>query len=365
MMPSFRAISRGIALCSLCIALDAGAATVARKPSYSNQPFTLSNGKVPPGFLGVDAAQLVQTLAQTNEPSKQEFETGAAFAVRLQKWRSQSIIGAIALDSPIAFVLPRRAALSSEQLITYDADQRRFTVNERAGTPFGTEWSRSPTQLRKYVASNAFGVKVNVSSLTDSAIVLDYPSISERTISMSVDRAREIRPHIRVALVGVLVGAAVETIEYGDKATVRRPIERITTYSRLNLKSPDLLVFDERTGEVIPFDEVVQSAPPKSIISAPPSPAIATVPPPITTAGVACSNFKSEVALPLEAQREGLEKGQAVIEFTLTASGEVKDIKSISASDQVFAREGIRQIAEFRCAGQGRTVTLTVPLVFR
>jgi len=72
-----------------------------------------------------------------------------------------------------------------------------------------------------------------------------------------------------------------------------------------------------------------------------------------------------DVAYPREAQRQGIEKGEATIQFTLTPNGEVKDIKAIRSTHQIFARNSIRIVSEYKCQGQGREVTVTVPFAYR
>jgi len=113
--------------------------------------------------------------------------------------------------------------------------------------------------------------------------------------------------------------------------------------------------------------------PPAPVAIAPTPPPAAPAPPappaPATmSAGVVCSNYASvmgDVAFPRDAQRQGLERGEATIQFTLTASGEVKDIKAIRSSHQIFARNSVRIVSEYKCQGQGRDVTVTVPFAYK
>jgi len=110
--------------------------------------------------------------------------------------------------------------------------------------------------------------------------------------------------------------------------------------------------------------------PPAPVVIAPaPPPVVAAAPAPVAppapvSAGVVCSNYQSvmgDVAYPREAQRQGIEKGDALIQFTLSPTGEVKDIKVIRASHQIFARNSMRIVGEYKCQGQGREVTVQVP----
>ena len=113
---------------------------------------------------------------------------------------------------------------------------------------------------------------------------------------------------------------------------------------------------------------ITPAPPPPPVVAAPAPPPPAPAPPPTVTAGVACSNYSAvmgEVAYPREAIRQGINKGEALIQFTLTPSGEIKDIKAIRASHPIFARNSMRIVGEYKCAGQGREVTVTVPFGYK
>jgi protein TonB len=115
-----------------------------------------------------------------------------------------------------------------------------------------------------------------------------------------------------------------------------------------------------------PAPVVIAPAPPVPV--APPAPPAPVAPPPTVTAGVACSNYTTvmgEVAYPREAIKLGIERGDALIQFTLTANGEIKDIKALRASNPIFARNSIRLVGEYKCAGQGRDVIVQVPFGYK
>ena len=112
-----------------------------------------------------------------------------------------------------------------------------------------------------------------------------------------------------------------------------------------------------------PAPVTITPAPPPVAAAPAPAPAPATA-----AASVVCSNYATvmgDVAFPRDAQRQGIERGEATIQFTLTASGEVKDIKAIRSSHQIFARNSIRIVSEYKCQGQGRDVTVTVPFAYK
>ena len=101
---------------------------------------------------------------------------------------------------------------------------------------------------------------------------------------------------------------------------------------------------------------------------APPVVAPAPAAPAPVSAAVVCSNYSTkmgEAVFPREAIRQGIDKGEALIQFTLSASGEIKDVKVLNASHPIFARNSVRIVGEYKCAGQGRDVVVKVPFGYK
>jgi len=114
---------------------------------------------------------------------------------------------------------------------------------------------------------------------------------------------------------------------------------------------------------------VTPTPPPAPVAIAPVAPAAAPVPQtgPLS-AGVVCPNHQTvmgEVAFPREAIRQGIEKGEALIEFTVTPSGAIKDAHAVSSSNPIFARNSLRIIGEYRCQGRGQDVVVRVPFSYK
>src|SRR4030095_7818318 len=113
-----------------------------------------------------------------------------------------------------------------------------------------------------------------------------------------------------------------------------------------------------------PAPVTIAPAPPPGGAAAPPAPA----PPAPISAGVVCSNFQTvmgDVAYPRDAQRQGIEKGEALVQFTLSPTGEIKNITVIRASHSIFARKSVQIVGEYKCQGQGREVTVQVPFGYK
>jgi protein TonB len=110
--------------------------------------------------------------------------------------------------------------------------------------------------------------------------------------------------------------------------------------------------------------------PPVAARAAPaaPAPAAPPAPPAPVSASVACSNYSSvmgEAAFPRAARRLGLDQGSAVIQFTLGANGEVKNVRAVRSSHVVFEKASIDLVSQYKCLGQGREVLVQVPFEYR
>ena len=104
-------------------------------------------------------------------------------------------------------------------------------------------------------------------------------------------------------------------------------------------------------------------APPVYAPPAPPAP-VAVAPPSV---GVACPNsqqIRTEIKYPVQARKDGLQ-GEVLIEMTIAANGEVKDVEVKSSSNRAFNSVSIAASRQFKCNGQGRDVRVQVPYSFK
>lgn len=113
-----------------------------------------------------------------------------------------------------------------------------------------------------------------------------------------------------------------------------------------------------------PAPVVIAPAPPPTVAPAPPAPPV----PATVSASVVCSNYQQKMgdaSFPREAARAGLERGEAVIQFTLAANGEVKNVRVLKSSHPIFARAASKIVSEYTCAGQGQDVIVNVPFLYK
>jgi protein TonB len=103
------------------------------------------------------------------------------------------------------------------------------------------------------------------------------------------------------------------------------------------------------------------------ITKAPPGPPTPPAPSP-RSVGVVCPNYKAAIqqslVYPREALLDGIQ-GQVVLTFTVTASGQVKDVAIKSSSNRVFNRAALAAVRQVSCAGQGQDVVgVELPIDF-
>ncbi|MCB4358816.1 energy transducer TonB [Quatrionicoccus australiensis] len=96
----------------------------------------------------------------------------------------------------------------------------------------------------------------------------------------------------------------------------------------------------------------------------PPAPAVPVAPPAVNVA-VACPNFRSVTPqMPAQAERMGL-SGDVVVEFTVAADGNIKDVAIARSSNSVFNPAAAKAVSQYRCVGQGRDVRVKQMISFR
>jgi periplasmic protein TonB len=89
--------------------------------------------------------------------------------------------------------------------------------------------------------------------------------------------------------------------------------------------------------------------------------------PAVRSARVACPNYvevMSSISYPREALKDNLE-GEVVIEFTVTASGQVKDPVIKSSTNRAFNRASLAVVDRLSCQGQGQDVRVQAPIGFK
>ena len=117
---------------------------------------------------------------------------------------------------------------------------------------------------------------------------------------------------------------------------------------------------------------VTRDAPPAPMapVIQPPAPVTKAAPPPAgpRSARVVCPNYvevMSAIVYPRQALLDGTE-GEVLIEFTVTASGEIKNVEIKSSSNRIFNRAALNAVQSgLTCQGQGQEVRVQAPVSFK
>lgn len=128
---------------------------------------------------------------------------------------------------------------------------------------------------------------------------------------------------------------------------------------------PELQIQQQLPPPVIQNTTVV--APPVFAAPTPPAPPAPIAPPAPVSVGIACPNsqqIRADIKYPTQARKDGLQ-GEVLIQATVGANGEIKDVEVISSSNRAFNSISINSVRLFKCNAQGQDVRVQVPFSFK
>ncbi len=128
---------------------------------------------------------------------------------------------------------------------------------------------------------------------------------------------------------------------------------------------PEVQIQQQAPPPVIQNTTVV--APPVFAPPTPPAPPAPIAPPAPVSVGIACPNsqqIRADIKYPTQARKDALQ-GEVLIEATVGANGEIKDVEVISSSNRAFNSVSINSVRQFKCNAQGRDVRVQVPFSFK
>ena len=257
---------------------------VSTQPTPSSSPIptpTSSPTPVPPNVTPFDiqATQLpasyegnsfTAVYARFSAKPKGEFETTAEYRARMPQNEPRAYYAFLADD------LSGTLATGSSVAVTYDADAQQFKVKVflfpplNAAKPDITSVSlattRTRTLIRKYMGSNAFGVKQEISEYeaTADCVFGDRATLGlvgkafsiERTFPMPLEQARIAKNSLRALFIaspypGGPDGAVSYTTNQTSQPTRDGPAEVHTTTRTIAVNDLRVWVFDYSTGVVL------------------------------------------------------------------------------------------------------------------
>lgn len=256
----------GFAQNEIPIPTSKGAQTTSGAKVVPAMPSVASIQRFTPGFTGQDIESMARRLMVTRRP-RSEFETTEQYRKRLL----------LEKDDPneFTFVLPVSDEDGGVVNFKYDADSETMTANlwgvlpwlryamwkpyEYATAEFQVLVKRRLISSRRYIGSNAFGVKTVVSSkeydefdlALDSNELLSAQS-PKFSWPMKIADAKAGKPFLRVAALCILLDdLTVYRDEGHHEPSVDDPREITTHYYYLPAVLEQVIIFDPRSGRVL------------------------------------------------------------------------------------------------------------------
>jgi hypothetical protein len=231
--------------------------------TFSTMPFDNSARRLPPNYRGHSLINVWAALHKRGQQfRKSEYETSEAWNSRSEKLKARPLIGSASMLSQFAF-----QAYDVDAFYNADAETISVTVSpvdalydKMNGIPLPAFRSilgwKNIAQLGSFVGSNAFGVKRRIRAEVEQFYFMTFPETQLNladtfTIeNVGAERARLIKPQIRVLIVGKLqepyMGVSSDQID----ATLSDPVQTTSHDLYLYFKPEAIWFYNLRTGEV-------------------------------------------------------------------------------------------------------------------
>jgi hypothetical protein len=216
-----------------------------------------------------------ELVKRYEHPEQGEFETTEKFHERMLAARIRPLSGGLPLSGDLAFVTNERGVSKGSVVeYSYNADTETMYVNitpkgvydgeSLSDTLQSVDLVQAELSTRKYVASNAYGVKAVVSDSRYLAYGLAFRSAYLRSENLDLkfqvplSQAPTVKRYLRVAVVVRLLMPKTDTdatpvidgkMSYG--ATISEPYAGTAVHRYLFVNIVQLVAFDGRTGKVL------------------------------------------------------------------------------------------------------------------
>lgn len=230
---------------------------------FSKVPFDLAANQLTPNYPGHSLVDLWGLMVERKKTMKQgEYETTPAWETRIAKLNAQPLTGTVRATSILAFKLRQTetsySADSEALTITAKtADQIYDSMNKQGLSSFDSFlWGYSNQKSGSYIGANAFGVKrrVRVEKEMNYYLIFKSGIIGEAKMltiqEVKPEKARAIRPHLRVLLVGVLTDPYIGGDKDETAATIDDPVKTSTFNFYAYFKPMAFWFYNFETGEV-------------------------------------------------------------------------------------------------------------------
>lgn len=219
-------------------------------------------------WRGYDFFSIANAAMSLREP-RGEFESTEEYATKRAKLASQTIYGTVNLQSRLALVLPEIARYSNTSTLiggaplgySFDADTRKLRVCWSGKEVISGQLGRAvesivvnDTRSTEAVAQNAYGAKVNKTSIRGEQVTVAVPLGPNRCpIEIDVDGSSAQRL-VRVGgavVAGSLRSPFVEQDTDSRMATFSSPTEVFINVRRLLFVPEQIFLLDRETRTVL------------------------------------------------------------------------------------------------------------------
>lgn len=266
--------SASVAL-TCCLSLPAAAAgaksntntktqTRVADDGYTKTAINLSDQNFPQNFRGYSCTEIVKGLKSINT-KKDDFESKQAFEERLLNESTKRLSGAITAADPMVFVYDKKFSD-----LKYDAETQSFKgrsyfgksgmLSAGDGIFDAVRQETVSSSSRTYTGTNGFGARIKVEETVTNVCGLIFKPVSkassysslrvEYNIPMEPEKARRTADSIKIAFAGALSIPYLGTYAQFFEPTINDPHDIKVTGDAVVMRLDEVLVFDERTGEI-------------------------------------------------------------------------------------------------------------------
>lgn len=191
---------------------------------------------------------------QSSPSAKDEFETSAQYAKRLDEYKKNQESLQLAKTTTDKYVL-----VLNYQLSDYDADNQILNIRT-VFTYVGNKALvnlKSDTETNSYTASNAYGATVNVNKTNISNYGIEFSGgyfadpIATAQIKLDIPTAKSLKPNLRTLIIFELIEPYSKSEITRKNPTLYSPSETINSSIVFTAKPIEIWFLDQSNGKVI------------------------------------------------------------------------------------------------------------------
>jgi hypothetical protein len=242
--------------------------------SYLTSGLELNQTNLGSNFRGHDIESVVEAIKKSTAlKEKSEFEVTSAYKARLADFERHPLYSSVMPKSAFGFVIDEQPLSPSP--FKYNADKQimtitltgvpqHFVMSENSPVEDTIVIRRTVLQQEKYVGTNAFGAKVEITETYSKLYGITFNQNNwlfgssrdfERTFiysfPMPLDQARTFKEDARIMLVCRLTEPWLRESASGHDPTINEPYKTLVDENYLVATPEQIWVFNQKTGDVI------------------------------------------------------------------------------------------------------------------